>query len=68
MIFRHKRTGKLYKHLVSSFDVSRQEHHEVYMQIETGHIFNRESGKFVENFELVDELPQHKIIRKEPHE
>lgn len=62
MIFKHKRTGKNYKWLFESFDVERQEHHTVYMQVETGFIFNRATAVFEQNFECINAMPQVDII------
>lgn len=67
MIFKHKRTGGLYKLLVQSFSVERQKHSMVYMQLETGHVFDRDYKKFNENFECFETYPQQNIIPKEPH-
>ena len=66
MIFKHKRTGKLYKKLLESFDTERQEHHVVYLQIDTGYIFNREKTIFANNFECMDAMPQCEIIPHNP--
>lgn len=66
MIFRHKRTGKDYRVLLESFDTERQEHHTVYLQIETGLIFNRSSEIFEENFQIIDALPQASIQPNDP--
>lgn len=68
MIVKHKRTGKLYKFLCQSFSVERQKHSVVYMELETGYIFDRDDKKFGENFEDFDTFPQNNIIPKEPHE
>jgi len=66
MIYKHKRTGKLYRYLLESFDTDRQEHHVVYLQIETGFIFNRSGDIFNKNFECVDATPQMKITPHDP--
>ena len=61
MIYKHIRTGKLYKHLLDSFDTETQKHHVVYLQIETGHVFNRDADVFDDNFVLVEASPQFNI-------
>ncbi len=67
-LYKHRRTGVLYRTLFSSFDVCTQEHQWVYISIKTGEIFNRSQIKFAENFELIEANPQGKIIPKDPHE
>lgn len=66
MIYKHKRTGDLYRLLLISFSVERQRESVVYMSLSTGSIFDRDGLKFNENFEFV-EHSQTKIIPKEPH-
>lgn len=62
MIYRHKRTKKLYSVLHESFDVETQQSHVVYLQLETGAIFNRNKDIFLSNFALEVADPQGKII------
>lgn len=64
-IFKHKRTGILYRELCDSFDVATQRHHKVYVSLENGQIFNRDWDIFAKNFELVNYNPQGDIIPKE---
>lgn len=66
MIYRHKRTGKDYKVLFESFDVERQEYHIVYVQLDTGWVFNRSGKVFHENFVLVNAAPQVDIKPNDP--
>lgn len=67
MIFRHKESGNLYSLMTQSWDVSRQEHHFVFISLLTGEVFNRSIEMFATKFELVDDDPQSKIIPKAPH-
>ena len=66
MIYRHKRSGGLYRLLVDSFSVERQAHSMVYVSLETGQVFDRDSKRFAENFEFVCNA-QEGIAPKEPH-
>ena len=66
MIYRHKRTGGLYRLLLDSFSVERQAATMVYASLETGQVFDRDSRKFAENFEFVRDA-QAGIAPKEPH-
>jgi hypothetical protein len=50
MIFLHKRSNVLYRMLFTSFDVASQRQHIVYMNMETGVIFNRDAEKFHKSF------------------
>ncbi len=67
MIYRHKRTGVLYRLLVDSFSVERQASSMVYVSLETGQVFDRDSKKFAENFEFVSDA-QRAIKPKAPHD
>lgn len=51
MIFLHKRTNTLYRMLFTSFDVATQRQHIIYMNMETGVVFNRDAEKFHKSFE-----------------
>lgn len=66
-IYKHKRTGVLYRVLCGSFDVATQEHQWVYCSLATGEIFNRSQVKFAQNFLLLIENVQAGIVPKEPH-
>ena len=63
MIFKHKRTGVLYRKLLESFSVERQCKSIVYMGLETGEIFDRDADKFKENFHYLSN-PQEYIVPK----
>lgn len=64
MIYRHKASGKMYRHLFTVWNVDTQAPNEVYVQLETGKVYTRRSGKFANVFELVDSDPQSRIIPK----
>ena len=64
MIFKHKRTGILYRKLLDSFSVERQCKSVVYMGLETGEIFDRDADKFKENFQYISN-PQDQITPKD---
>lgn len=66
MIYKHKRTGVLYRRLMDAFQVESQKHSVVYVSMETGQVFCRELGKFMENFDFIVD-PQCVIEAKEPH-
>ena len=63
-IFKHKRTGILYRKLLESFSVERQCKSVVYMGLETGEIFDRDADKFKENFQYITN-PQEHIVPKD---
>ena len=63
MIFRHKRTGLLYRVIAESFSVERQAASVVYISLLTGQIFDRDAERFAENFTHEGET-QSKIV---PH-
>ena len=67
MIFKHIRTGGLYRVLLYSFSVERQAASVIYMSLSTGQIFDRDMTKFGENFVCEQFNPQATIIPKEPH-
>ena len=62
MNYRHKRTGEIYRRLLDSFDVERQQNHVVYINA-VGQIFNRSAEVFAVNFEPVND-PQREIVPK----
>lgn len=64
MIYRHKDTGQLYRFLFMSWSVDRQQHEAVYMQMETGRMFNREAGMLDAKFELIEDDTQRDIEPK----
>lgn len=64
MIFKHKRTGILYRKLLESFSVERQCKSVIYMGLETGEIFDRDADKFKENFHYLSN-PQDSIVPKD---
>jgi hypothetical protein len=66
MIYRHKRSGGLYRLLIDSFSVERQANSMVYVSLETGQVFDRDSKRFAENFEYVSDA-QAGIVPKAPH-
>ncbi len=66
MIYRHKRSGTLYRKLLDSFSVERQEASVVYVSVETGEVFDRGAARFAENFEFVRDA-QAGIVPKSPH-
>lgn len=65
MICKHKKTGELYKVLFESFSVERQAASVVYVQINTGYVFDRDAEKFNSNFEILDYSPQEQIEPRE---
>lgn len=65
MIYKHIRTGVLYRLLYSSFSVERQKQSCVYISLENGAIFDRDAEKFRENFIYMGDA-QTKILPKEP--
>jgi hypothetical protein len=64
MIVEHKDTGQLYRVLMKSFDVKTHKPHVVYMQLETGAIFNRDTEAFNNKFRVRVEDPQEHIAPK----
>lgn len=60
MIFLHKANGVQYRMLLASFDVATQRKHIVYMNMETGVIFNRDAEKFNKSFEYIGS-PQERV-------
>jgi hypothetical protein len=66
MLFKHKRTGDLYRKLAVSFSVERQKASVVYVGLATGAIFDRDAAKFCENFEYVSD-PNEEIVPAAPH-
>lgn len=58
-IFKHKRTGILYRKLLESFSVERQCKSVIYMGLETGEIFDRDADKFKENFQYLSNPQEH---------
>jgi len=63
MIYEYK--GNDYKFLFDSFDVKTQTPNAVYMQLLTGHVFNRPLNEFHEKFICVIENAQENIEPKE---
>lgn len=63
MIYKHIRTGGLYRKLFESYSVERQKPSVVYLQLETGDIFDRDAEMFGQNFEFVKES-QHIVPKK----
>lgn len=53
MIYLHKQSKVQYRMLFPSFDVATQRRHIVYMNMETGAIFNRDAEKFHKSFEYI---------------
>ena len=64
MIYRHKKSGKLYRFLFPTFDATNQKDWCVYVCLETGTLFSRDGVEFAKKFEFVD-YTQYKIIPKE---
>lgn len=64
MIVEHKHTKQLYRVLLSSWDVRLQCAAVVYMQLETGAVFNRPADEFKKSFLVVVEDAQAHIIPK----
>lgn len=64
MIYRNKPSGLIYRWLLSSFNVNRQRHEEVYMHMETGAILNCDTVDFEINFEKIVDDPQDHIVPK----
>ena len=60
MIYKHTRTGILYRWMFESFDTATQNPQAVYVSLKTGQIFNRDVKIFDENFEFVEDC-QSKI-------
>lgn len=50
MIFKHKRSGILYRKIMESFSTERQRPSVIYMALETGQVFDRDAEAFKENF------------------
>lgn len=63
MIYRHKRTGELYRKLLNYWDVATQSDYTLYTSLGTGAIFGRATDIFSTNFEYVLDV-QSKIV---PH-
>ena len=61
MLYKHKRTGDLYRVITQSYSVERQSRSVVYMQLDTGLVFDREKDMFNMNFVLVHSDPQDDI-------
>lgn len=55
MIYRHKPSGDLYRLITHSFSVERQRHSVVYMKIDSGQIFDRDTDAFHRNFEFISD-------------
>ena len=66
MIYRHKRSGDLYRKLADSFSVERQAPSVVYVSLVEGIVFDRGAKKFAENFEFVRDA-QEAVTPKAPH-
>ncbi len=66
MIYKHIKSGKLYRMLFKSFSVERQEVSVVYVQVDTGYTFDRDWSAFQTDFILVDDSPQFNIIPNDP--
>ena len=60
MIYKHLRTGVMYRKLIESFSVERQCHSVVYIRLKTGEVFDRDADKFGENFVFIND-PQTEI-------
>lgn len=63
MIYKHIRTGDLYRVIILSFSVERQKPTVVYMSLTTGAMFDRNKENFDQNFEFVSD-PQAAIVPK----
>lgn len=63
MLYTHKRTGVLYRKIIESFSVERQEHSVVYMSLANGQVFDRGAKAFAENF-VLEHDPQAHITPK----
>lgn len=66
MLWQHKRTGDLYRSIMKSFSTERQRPSMVYINMNTGQVFDRDLEVFENNFELLV-FPQNTIVPKEPH-
>lgn len=67
MLYRHNRTGVLYRTLFNAFDVERQCPSIVYVQVSTGAIFVREEKDFEEKFTFVGDA-QAEIVPKDKNQ
>lgn len=63
-LYVHNDTGVQYLLFANSFCVKSQTHQAVYIQIETGRVFNRPSNEFMEKFQLLNSNPQADINPK----
>lgn len=63
MIFKHKRTGGLYRFIGESFSVERQAPSVIYMSLPDGQCFDRDRDAFAQNFEMHSD-PQGAIVPK----
>jgi len=52
-LYRHKRSGDLYRKLADSFSVERQRSSVIYIGLARGEVFDRDADRFNENFEYV---------------
>lgn len=68
MIYQHISSGLVYRFLFNSMDVDTQKPHTVYMQMETGAIFNRPTEDFDVKFVKIVEDPQAHIVPREDFE
>lgn len=64
MIFKHKRSGILYRKIMESFSTERQRPSVIYMALETGQVFDRDAEAFKENFRYVNNA-QDGIVPKD---
>lgn len=64
MIVRHKATGLLSRVILSSYCVKTKKPHVVYVEAETGRVYNRSEASFRKNYEVVQRDPQGSINPK----
>lgn len=67
MLYRHNRTGVLYRTLFDAFDTERQKPTIIYVQVSTGAIFTRDAEDFEAKFTYVGNA-QDEIVPKDKNQ
>lgn len=65
MIYKHTKSGELYRYVLKYWDVERQATYTLYVSLKDGVFFGRNAEAFAKNFEPVEDT-QGKITAR-PH-